>query len=74
MLTHHSQVAALYIHGPHFGDRYGIANTLVRALDSANVSLLALGCTVSSISVIVGKEDLAAAVQALEATFKRSNR
>ena len=68
-----SQVAALYIHGPHFGDRYGIANTLVRALETGGVSLLALGCTVSSISVIIKEEDLAVAVQALEATFQRSN-
>ena len=72
VLARHSQVAALYIHGPHFGDRYGIANTLVRALESGGVSLLAIGCTVSSISVIIREEDLAAAVQALEATFKRS--
>ena len=74
LLVRHPQVAALYIHGPHFGDRYGIANTLVRALESAGVSLLALGCTVSSISVIIRAKDLAAAVQALEAAFKRSSR
>ena len=73
-LARHSQVAALYIHGPHFGDRYGIANTLVRALERGGVSLLALGCTVSSISVIIRAKDLAAAVQALEAAFKRSSR
>ncbi len=72
-LTRHSQVAALYIHGPHFGDRYGIALTLVKALESSGVSLLAMGCTVSSVSVIIREEDLTAAVQALEATFKRSS-
>ena len=71
--AHHSQVAALYIHGPHFGDRYGIANTLIRALESSGVSLLALGCTVSSISAIIKEADLAAAVQTLEATFQRSS-
>ena len=69
----HSQVAALYIHGPHFGDRYGIANTLIRALESGGVSLLALGCAVSSISAIVGEQDLDAAVQALEASFQKSS-
>ena len=72
VLARHSQVAALYIHGPHFGDRYGIALTLVKALESSGVSLLALGCAVSSISVIIREEDLTAAVQALKATFKRS--
>ena len=73
VLARHSQVAALYIHGPHFGDRYGIANTLVRALENGGVSLLAIGCTVSSISVIIREEDLTAAVQALEATFQKSS-
>jgi aspartokinase len=72
-LTRHSQAAALYIHGPHFGDRYGIANILVRALEKGGISLLALGCAVSSISVIIREEDLAAAVQALEATFQKSS-
>ena len=68
-----SQVAALYIHGPHFGDRYGIAHALVKAVESKGVSLLALGCTVSSLSVIVGEQNLDTAVQALEASFQRSN-
>jgi aspartokinase len=72
-LAHHPQVAALTIHGPHFGDRYGIANTLVQALENGSVSLLALACTVSSISGIVRKKDLAAAVRALDAAFQRSS-
>jgi len=72
-LTCYSKVASLYIHGPHFGDRYGIAHALVKALESKGVSLLALGCTVSSISVIIKEEDLAGAVQALEASFQKSS-
>jgi aspartokinase len=70
----HSQVAALYIHGPHFGDRYGIAHALAKALESKGIYLLALGCTVSSLSAIIKEVDLAAAVQTLEATFQRSGR
>jgi aspartokinase len=72
-VTYYSEVGALYIHGPHFGDRYGIAHALVKALESEGVSLLALGCTVSSISAIIKEADLAAAVQTLEATFQRSS-
>jgi aspartokinase len=71
--AHHSHVAELYIHGPHFGDRYGIAHALVKSLESKEVSLLALGCTVSSLSVIVGEQDLDPAVQALEASFQKSS-
>lgn len=62
-------VAAIFIHGPHFGDRYGIAHTLVEALEKAGIALLALSCTVSSISVIINQQDLAPAVQLLEKTF-----
>jgi aspartokinase len=69
----HSQVVALYIHGPHFGDRYGIAHALAKALESKGISLLALGCTVSSLSVIVDEQDLEGAVQALEVSFQRAS-
>jgi aspartokinase len=69
----HPQVAALYIHGPHFGDRYGIAHALAKALESKGISLLALGCTVSSLSVIVGEQNLDPAVQALEESFQKSS-
>lgn len=65
-----SPVAALFFHGPHFGDRYGIADTLVKALEGVNVSLVALSCTVSSISLVIRQEDLPAAVQVLTETFE----
>jgi aspartokinase len=64
-----SPMAALFFHGPHFGDRYGIADTLARALDRVNVSLAALSCTVSSISLVIRQQDLAAAVEVLTRTF-----
>lgn len=62
--------AAIYIHGPHFGDRYGVADTLVKALDRSRVSLLALSCTVSSISAVLKQQELGAAVQVLGETFE----
>ncbi len=66
---HQALVAAIFVHGPHFGDRYGIGHILVEALERANVTLLALSCTVSSISAIIPQKDLASAVQMLEQTF-----
>ncbi|MDD3581134.1 MAG: ACT domain-containing protein, partial [Desulfobacca sp.] len=63
-------VAAIFVHGPHFGDRYGIVHTLVEALERDQVTILALSCTVSSISVIIKQPELAPAVQMLEATFE----
>jgi aspartokinase len=65
--------AAVLIHGPHFGDRHGIAHTLLSALKNAGIAPLSMGCTVSSISVIIKKEDLAKAVKALDEVFKRSS-
>jgi hypothetical protein len=63
-------VAVIFVHGPHFGDRYGISQTLVEALERAEVRLLALSCTVSSISVIIRQQDMTPAVQMLEQTFE----
>lgn len=62
-------VAGIFLHGPHFGDRYGIANTLVQALEQAHISLLALSCTISSISLIIRQHELAAAQVILGNTF-----
>jgi len=62
-------VAGIFLHGPHFGDRYGIAHTLVSALEQAHISLLALSCTISSISLIIRQHELAAAQVILGKTF-----
>lgn len=62
-------VAGIFLHGPHFGDRYGIAHTLVSALEQAHISLLALSCTISSISLIIRQQELAAAQLVLGNTF-----
>jgi hypothetical protein len=62
-------VAGIFLHGPHFGDRYGIAQILAEALEKAHVSLLALSCTISSISLIIRQHELAAAQLVLTNTF-----
>ncbi len=63
-------VAGISLHGPHFGDRYGIAHTLVEALEKAHVTLLALSCTISSISLIIRQQELAPALLVLGNTFE----
>jgi len=63
-------VAGVFLHGPHFGDRYGVVYPFLQALRRAKVSLLALSCTVSSISAILKQHELGAAVQVLEETFE----
>lgn len=63
-------VAGIFLHGPHFGDRYGIVHTLVEALGKARVPLLALSCTISSISLIIPQGELAPALLVLGNTFE----
>jgi len=62
-------VAGIFLHGPHFGDRYGIAQTLVESLEKTHITLLALSCTISSISLIIRQRELAAAQLVLGNTF-----
>jgi aspartokinase len=66
-------VSVLFVHGPHFGDRYGIADAFVTALRDGGVSLLALSCAVSSISAVIDGNHTDGAVEALGARFQTSN-
>jgi len=68
-LMHLAPVAGLFLHGPHFGDRYGIAHTLTEALEKAHIPLVALSCTISSISLLIRQQELAAAQLVLGNTF-----
>jgi aspartokinase len=63
-------VGVCYIHGPHFIDRYGIADALVTCLRRGAVKLVALSCTLSSISFMVEAGAIDAAVKALEPGFQ----
>lgn len=63
-------VAGIFLHGPHFGDRFGIAHALVEALERAHVAILALSCAISSISVIIRQQELAPALLVLGQVFE----
>jgi hypothetical protein len=63
-------VAGIFLHGPHFGDRYGIVHALVEALETVHVTILALSCTISSISVIIRQQELAPALLVLGQVFE----
>ena len=63
-------VAGIFLHGPHFGDRYGIISAMLRPLKKAGVSLLALSCTISSISLIIRQQELPAALLVLRDVFE----
>jgi len=63
-------VAGVFLHGPHFGDRYGVVHPFLEALGKAKIPLLALSCTVSSISAILKQQELEAAMHILEEIFE----
>lgn len=62
-------VAFFSMNGPHFGDRYGIAENLFAALIQSGVRILGLNCSIASISGIVPAEQIQAAIEAIKASF-----
>ena len=52
-----SPVAAIYFHGPHFQDRFGIAYAVEKALAPHDVSMFFCGCTGTSVYLIVSEKD-----------------
>jgi aspartokinase len=63
-------VSVLVLHGPHFGDRYGIASACVESLQNARIAPLALSCAVSSVSVVIEDKDSYRSIEALSAKFR----
>ena len=51
-ITVHQPVDLLFFHGPHFQDRYGIAETAFSALDHSRVRVHAAGCTGTSVYLV----------------------
>ena len=48
-----SPVDLIYFQGPHFGDRYGIADAALRALAARSIPVLAAGFTGASVYIVV---------------------
>jgi aspartate kinase len=63
------EVGMISIFGPHFGQRAGIAGRMFSVLASADINLLAISTSISSLSCIVDLEDMDEAVRALEHAF-----
>lgn len=64
-----SPVSLIFLHGPHFGDRYGIADAAVGALTGDGIPIIALGCTASSIYLVLPEEERKAAGHSLKEAF-----
>jgi aspartokinase len=62
--------AILSMTGPHFGDRYGIACTLMEALLEVQVNPLALGCSIASMCCVVSESQTEMAIEAIKSRFE----
>lgn len=52
-LAKHCPVELLYFHGPHFQDRFGVADAMFGALKKHQINTLAAGCTGTSIYLVI---------------------
>lgn len=63
-------VELVYFQGPHYGDRYGIADAAINALAVQKVPVLALVCTGASVYLIVPEGKARPAREALGQAFR----
>lgn len=64
-----SPVGLFFFQGPHYGDRYGIADAAFRALSKRGLHILTVGCSASSIYLVLPEEIMGEARGALKETF-----
>jgi aspartokinase len=62
-------VELIYLHGPHFQDRYGIAEAAFPPLHKAQIPVLMAGCAGTSIYIVVSENKSPEAVACLAKTF-----
>lgn len=62
-------VELVFFHGPHYGDRYGIAVAAFGALAAKSVPVLSAACSGASVYIVVPQGRAADAVDALHTAF-----
>lgn len=62
-------VAAVFFHGPHFQERFGIADSLEQTLSSLNVTVHLFSCSGTSVHVIIPETDKDRVVTAVKNVF-----
>ena len=67
---HIQPVSIVFFHGPHFGDRYGIADATFSTLSKAGIKILASGCSLASVFLVLATHDIDKAEEALAETFE----
>ncbi len=65
-----SPVGVIYFHGPHFGDRYGIAEAAFSTLSKAGIQVMASDCSAASVYLAMAQENIGRAKDILARTFE----
>ena len=63
-------VGIIFFHGPHFGDRYGIADATFSTLSKAGIKIIASGCSSASVFLVLAQYDIDKAEEVLSETFE----
>jgi aspartokinase len=65
-----SPVELIYFFGPHFGERYGIADTTFRVLSENNISILAAGFSGSAVYLVLPENGIEKIRPVLSSAFE----
>jgi len=68
-ITLTSPLELVYLHGPHFQDRFGIADITFSALKGGNIEIIAAGCAGTTIYIAVPHKQARPATRILRETF-----
>lgn len=62
-------VDLIYFQGPHFGDRYGIADAAFKALEDGNIPVLIAACSGASVYLVLPEKKRCEAIPVLARAF-----
>lgn len=68
-VTLNSSVELIYLHGPHFQDRFGIVEIAFSALKAGSIAILAAGCAGTTIYLALPEKQGVPACEILRNTF-----
>jgi aspartokinase len=68
-VVYHKGVGVISVYGPHFSERSGVAGVMFSALAAANINILAISTSISSLSCVLDECDIDEGVKALEQAF-----
>jgi aspartokinase len=70
-VTYDKEVGLISVFGPHFGERAGVAGTMFSALAQAEINILAISTSISSLSCLIDALEMDKAVNALLKAFEQ---